>query len=159
MQPQTREHISDKRQNRTIEVPVLPYVAKVMRRLYGHDTIHACHNTLRGKAMAAMFCDIPDELPFPERVLPTEKVVLELNYRVARLYTRWNMHNAVELGTYYEKVVQRMMLSHIVAQIRAGMKICAAVEDFCTLYDIEEDDYARSTALMMYHNYKKAYNL
>lgn len=151
--------ISTNREHRTIEVPVLPYVAKVLHRLYGNSVIHACHNTLRGKAIANIFTDIPDELPFPERVLPTEKVKVELNYRVARYYTRWNMNDAFELGTYYEKVVQRMMLSHIVAQVRAGVSIVDSVDDFFTLYGIDEDDYARSTALMMFHSYRKQYNL
>jgi hypothetical protein len=150
---------STSREIRTIEVPVLPYVAKVMRRLYGNGVIHACHNTLRGKAIASLFADLPDELPFPERPLNTEKVRVELNYRIARIYSKWSLNKGVELGLYYEKVVQRMMLSHIVAQVRCGSTIVASIDDFFKLYDIDEDDYPRDIALNLIDYYRKQYKI
>lgn len=145
--------------DRVIEIPVLPHVAAVMRRLYGGEVISANHNTLRGKAIANCFVEIPDELSFPEQNFKYEKIQIALNYRIARYYTRWGMHKAFELGAYYEKVVQRMMLCHIVAQVRCGKSINFAINDFYELYGITEDDYARESALMMYHTYKKKMNL
>ncbi len=142
-------------QERVIDIPVLPHVAAVMRRLYGGGVIPANHNTLRGKAIANCFVEIPDEFSFPDQVFRYEKIQIALNYRIARYYQRWNMHAAFELGSYYEKVVQRMMFCHIVAQVRCGKTINFAINDFYDLYGITEDDYARESALMMYHTYKK----
>jgi hypothetical protein len=146
------------RQERIINVPVPVYVAKVMRKLYGGDVIHACHNTLLGKALATVFVDLPEELPLPSNPLPQESIKIELNYRVAKVYTRWGLGKVFDLGFYYEKTVQRMILTHMIAQVRAGKSIEFAFQDFCNLYDISEDDYARDSALFLYHKYSHNIN-
>jgi hypothetical protein len=144
---------------RVVEVPVLPYVAAVMRTIYGNGVIPANHNTLIGKAIASCFIEIPDELPFPERPCHYEKIELSLNYRIARFYKKWNLQKAFDIGAFYEKTIQRMMFVHILAQVRCGSSINAAIDDFFEIYGISEDDYARATALMMYHNYIVKMNL
>jgi hypothetical protein len=147
--------ISTTREHRIIEVPVMGYVAKIIRKQYGDGVVHACHNTLLGRSIANIFADVPDEIQFPERPLPADKIKVEMNYRVARFYNRWKLHPAVELGIFYEKVVQRMMVTHVMAQVRCHITIDAAIDDFFTLYDLDEDDdYARASALQLYHKYK-----
>ena len=144
--------------DKVIDVPVLPHVACVLRKLHGKGIIDVNHNTLIGKVVANCFMEVPDEFEFPERPLSYDKVQIGLNYRIYRFYKRWNMYKVLELGIFYEKIVLRMMVSHIIGQTRMGATIKSAIDDFFDLYDIDESDYARKAATDFYNRFKNKIN-
>lgn len=147
--------------SKIIEIPVRSYVKKVLmsKKVWvkktddGRVVLKTNYNTLLGKAVYNMIADLPEELGFPES-LPMDKISIELPHRVAIYYTRYGLWKVFELGVYYERVVQDMMLQHIAAQVRCNRSISKAIADFMAMYGIEDIEYESRTAEQLWFKWK-----
>ena len=149
---------------KVIEIPVKSYVKKVLlaKRDWirigdnGEPILKTNHNTLVGKAIFNLIADLPEEFGFPES-LPMDKILIELNARTANYYTKYGLWKVFELGVYYERIVQDLMMQHIAAQIRCNRSIAKAVSDFFLMYSIEEGEYERRTAEQLWFKWKRQF--
>lgn len=140
---------------RIIQVPVKPHVFKILTCLYG-DTVKAHHNTVTGKAIFNLIGDVlQEELDFPQR--PLKGIKVELNYRVARFYSRYGLYEVFELGSYFDSVTQLMLFQHIASFQRMGKSVPSAIDDFYEMYGIDEDDYGRDSVQRLWHFRKGMY--
>ena len=149
---------------RIVQVPVPVYVKKILlckkEWIYydvgNNPVLKTNHNRLVGKAVYNLITQLPLELDFPES-LPMDKINIELNARVAAYYDRYGLWKVFELGIYYERVVQEMMMQHIAAQVRCKRSIAKAAADFFEMYEIDEDEYERRSAEQLWYKWRAQY--
>lgn len=142
--------------NEVIEIPVQPYVKKVLLKWYKQEPLPLHQNNMMGKSLIALLADMPSQQTLIKPTIRGEKVRVQISIRLVPFYEMFE--NAFEMGFYFEKVVQHMMFTHVSAQVRCGVNALKALKDFYNLYGFDEDDYPFDTAYRMWQFNKRKFN-
>lgn len=139
------------------QIPIVPFVKQILLKEYGAEPIRITGQSLLGKQVMSFVLDLEDqglegiELP---KVYGTT-IQIELSTRLWKFLQRYN--DLFQAGMFFERMAQRMMIQHIIAQVRAGRTAWSAMEDFLLFYDIGEDEYAAMSAYELWKLWKKSH--
>lgn len=133
-----------------IAIPVLPYVKKILLKLYGNEPLLLVDKTLLAKSAVGISMYIPEDTRVPGCT-----VRVQMSNRVLEYYA--DFKHAFQLGMYFERVAQQMMLTHIAAQKRMHRDSMSALRDFYEMYELTDDDYDIESAYRMWQENKRKY--
>jgi hypothetical protein len=135
-----------------LRLPVLPWVRKVLLYEFGPEPIRLTGYSLLGKHALGLPFDLP-ETERPPYDVGGCTVLCSISTRLWSNLQRYE--ELFQAGYYFEKVGQRMLLSHIVAAQRFGIPAKTAMLDWLDMYDLDEDEYSSEAAYQMWKVYKQ----
>jgi hypothetical protein len=133
-----------------IEVPIAAFAKKVLLKSEALDddgAIKINENTLPGKSLLC----IDVELPFPDLSKITfDTVKLKVSTRIASRYKRWQGSELNDLGAYYEKVAQKIIMSMLDMAVLLNYPQKDSLDLIYSHFGFEEWDYERESLLQLY---------
>jgi hypothetical protein len=142
------------RDSYNVRLPVLPWVRKVMIAEFGPEPIRIAGHTLLGKHMKALPFDLPEKNERPDLDTAGSAVLVNVS---ALLWASVRDYNQLfQAGYYFEKLFQRMMVSHVRAQARLDVPNMTAIRDWLDMYGLDiDDDYSLEAAYELWKVYKQ----
>lgn len=136
-----------------VRLPVLPWVRKVLLKEFGPEPIPVHGHSIFGKHMEALPFDVPEQEENQALQVCGSYIVVRVSSLVWRSVR--NYQHLFKAGFFYEKMIQRMMIAHIVAQERLGVANMTALKDWYDMYQLDiDDDYSLDAAYWLWKSYK-----
>lgn len=140
-----------------LEIPCRNWVARVLTAYEEADDdgcIYLRENTLEGQSLSHVQAELPFRDDTTELISRMETVKVKVSQRLYYRYHQWMGSEVFNLGNFYEKIAQRLLMAWIDAGRAFGQTQKDSVLKFYEEFGIDQEEYPVLNAIQLYKKHR-----